>query len=87
MVEIADSVIYQKLKDEVVLLNMDNQHYYGLDDVGSAMWHALLEHGEVDSAAVAIERDYEVDGKVLRADLENLVHALVDAGLLKIKSV
>ncbi len=46
-----DDVIYQALKDEIVLLNMKNQQYFGLDDVGSDMWKLLVEYGDVETVA------------------------------------
>jgi hypothetical protein len=81
--QIGDTVIYQKMKDEVVLLNMENQHYYGLDDVAAAMWDRLLTDGNIDSAASSLEKIYNVDPVVLRADLEILVGDLLAAGLLR----
>ena len=82
-VQIGDSVIYQKLQDEVVLLNMESQHYFGLDGVGAAMWEALLRHGDVESAAASLHPLYQVDQATLRSDLQALVGSLVTAGLLK----
>jgi hypothetical protein len=82
-VHISDAAIYQKIQEEVVILNMENQHYYGLDDVGASMWQALLQHGSVEAAAASMEEYYHVDPSVLRRDLDTLVRALVAAGLLK----
>ena len=81
-IQIGDTVIYQKLKEEVVLLNIESQRYYGLDDVGSARWDAILKYGDVESAAAVLEKMYDVDGAVLRADLAVFLRELSAAGLL-----
>jgi Coenzyme PQQ synthesis protein D (PqqD) len=82
-VTIADSVLYQSLQGEVVLLNMETQHYFSLDDVGSRMWELLIELQKLPVVEERLLADFEVDPKVLREDLDRLVGGLMDAGLLK----
>jgi hypothetical protein len=82
-VEIADSVIYQKLQGEVVVLNMADQTCYALDDVGATMWQTLLDHKNLASTAVELEKVYQADPGTLRRDLDGLVSELIVAGLLR----
>jgi hypothetical protein len=82
-VEIGDSVLYQALQNEIVLLNLSTQHYYGLNDIGARMWELLVELRDVSSVAERLEASYEVDSAGLRADLEHLIGDLLKNGLLK----
>ncbi|MGA2713901.1 MAG: PqqD family protein [Bryobacteraceae bacterium] len=82
-VTIADAVLYQELEDEVVLLNMENQQYYGLNDVGAKMWKSLMESGNIAVAGELLSQTYEIEQAVIRSDLESLVRDLLKAGLLK----
>jgi len=82
-VEIAESVLYQFLEDEIVLLNLANQCYYGLDDVGGRMWELLIEEHAVSKVAERLQSEFDVAPENLRADLNQLVRELVSAGLLK----
>jgi len=82
-IKIGDSVLYQELEDEVVLLNMANQEYYGLNDVGAEMWKSLMETGTVEAAGDRLIAKYDIDDSVIRADLEVLVRNLIAAELLK----
>lgn len=82
-VAIGDSVLFQELEDEIVLLNMANQQYYGLNDVGAQMWKVLLDTSSVTTALDRLTELYEVEQDVLDADLQKLVRELLDAGLLK----
>ncbi|MDP9170971.1 MAG: PqqD family protein [Acidobacteriota bacterium] len=82
-VEIGEAVIFQSLDDEVVLLNMTNQQYYGLDDVGAAMWHLLVKHHDVETVVAKLNDIYDVDEDRLREDLQALIRNLVDVDLLK----
>ncbi len=77
-----DEVIFQPLQDEIVLLNMKDQRYFGLDDVGSAMWKLLVEVGDLETVADRICVEYDVDRATVRSDLNSLVADLIAAGLI-----
>jgi hypothetical protein len=82
-VEMGDSVIYQNLQDEVVILNMTSQQYYGLDAVGAAMWKMLLDESSVAAVVDRMSAEYEVEAEIVQRDLEELVQRLIESGLLK----
>lgn len=65
------------------MLELDSEHYFRLDDVGSRMWELLSEGGDVDSAYARLLEEYEVDAGVLRADLEDFIERLTAKGLLR----
>jgi hypothetical protein len=83
-VEPGDDVIYQALQNEIILLNLKSQQYFGLDDVGSAMWKLLVEQGDLESVAARISAEYDADETTVRDDLHILIGRLLDAGLLKL---
>jgi hypothetical protein len=80
---IGEAVLYQELEEEVVLLNMADQQYYGLDDVAAQMWKCLKEAGDLATAGDRLSRKYDVEAATVRADLARLVRELLAAGLLK----
>ena len=82
-VEIGDAVIYQRLQDEAVLLDMNTQKYYGLDTVATDMWELLLEHHDVDVVVQRLSAIYDSEEVTLRKDLISLVENLVSVQLLK----
>jgi hypothetical protein len=82
-VEIGDAVIFQKLRDEIVILNMSNQQYYGLNNVGAEMWQLLVENRDTEAVLERLRLNYAADGETLRKDLASLVTDLIAAGLLK----
>ena len=43
--QIAKDVLFQFVAGEAVLLNVNDNHYHGLDDVAPRMWQLLVEHG------------------------------------------
>lgn len=84
-IELAESVIYQEVEGEIVILDLAKQEYYGLDATGASMWLALLKHRNLDGVFDQLSTEYDVDSAVLRADLETLVNQLVGSGLLKLR--
>jgi predicted transcriptional regulator len=82
-IAIGDDVLYQVLDDELVLLNIANSQYYGLDNVGADMWNLLLEHREADIVVNRLREKYEVDETTVRCDLQTLIQSLRELGLLK----
>ena len=82
-VEPSDDVIFQPLKDEIILLNMKTQKYFGLDDVGSDIWRLLVECGDLETVADRMIAEYDADRDTIRKDLGILIDRLLEAGLLK----
>jgi hypothetical protein len=81
-VKIGESVLYQTLQDEVVLLNMSNQHYYGLNETGSRMWDLLLTLPSVAEVEASLVSEFAIDSNSVHSDLSKLVADLIHAGLL-----
>ncbi len=82
-VEISDDVIYQEVRDEVVLLNLESQQYFGLDSVGADVWKLLKEHGDSEAVVQGMKSSYRVDEAKLRSDVDALVADMVQAGLVR----
>jgi hypothetical protein len=84
-ITVPDAVLHEQMGEETVLLHMGNEHYYGLDEVGSRFWQLLREHRTLDPIVAALLEEYEVDEATLRADLERLVDDLADTGLIRVE--
>jgi len=72
-VKIPDDVLISKLQEESVILNLDNERYYGLDDVGTRFLSVLTSSDSIEAAYETLVREYDVEGQVLRQDLLQLV--------------
>lgn len=82
---VPDGVLISNLQDESVILNLDSERYFGLDDVGTRMLTVLSTSSSIEAAYELLLKEYDVDGEVLRRDLLSLVEQLVDQGLIKIE--
>ena len=83
-VSIPDDVLISNLQNEAVILNLDSERYFGLDDVGTRMFSVLTSSDSIEAAYEVLCEEYDVNGDVLRRDLLALVQHLVEQGLVKI---
>jgi Coenzyme PQQ synthesis protein D (PqqD) len=83
---VPEHVLFQEIQEHAALLNLESELYFGLDDVGTRMWKALLEAETVGAAAAALAGLYETDPEQIQNDLIDLVLELKKYGLLEIVS-
>ena len=85
-VVVAHDVLSTELGSEHVMLNLRDGTYYGLDEVGSAVWKLLQSPVTVAQICDAILDTYEVDADRCRRDVVRLLTELVERGLVEIRT-
>ena len=83
-VKIPDDVLISRLQEESVILNLDSERYFGLDNVGTRFLTILTTSDSIEAAYKQLLNEYDVDATVLREDLIALVEKLVEQGLVQI---
>jgi uncharacterized protein YjbK len=83
-ISIKPDVLVQELEGEIVLLNLDSEEYFGLDDVGSNMWLTLKDTGSVQVAYDRLLEQYDVEPEQLKADFLELIEKWLQHGLLEV---
>ena len=83
-VKIPDDVLISKLQEESVILNLDSERYYGLDDIGTRIMSVLTTSESIEAAYQTLVSEYDVDAEVLRQDLIDLIENLSKQGLISI---
>ena len=84
-VAVPQTVLSQELDGDLVLLDVENGEYYGLDEIGSHMWKLLSanENGPAEVLQVLLET-YEAPRDRLVADLKGFIAMLDHFRLLQI---
>lgn len=77
-----DEVLYYIGGQRVYLANLASEKSCVLDPVASSMWLNLIRTGDPEQCADAICREFEIDAKTARQDLEQLMEKLVLEGFL-----
>jgi len=79
-----EDVLISDVEGESVLLNLNSERYFGLDEVGTRMLSALTTSKSIQTAYEALLEEYQVEDEKLRHDLADLVDQLLDQGLLEV---
>jgi Coenzyme PQQ synthesis protein D (PqqD) len=82
-IKVPAHVLVQEIGGESVLLNLENERYFGLDETGTRMWAALTTARSIQSAYDSLLAEYEVDAERLRSDVQELVAKLMENGLVE----
>lgn len=77
-------VLIRFLDKESVLLNIDTERYFGLDETGTRMWQLVTAAPKVQDAYQQLLDEYDVQPEQLRENLTELLNRLVENGLLQI---
>jgi Coenzyme PQQ synthesis protein D (PqqD) len=72
--------------NEVVLLNLRDGIYYGLEDVGALIWSTLARPVTVRDICTAVCAEYDVDARRCERDVLEVVGDLSNCGLIQIRS-
>ena len=81
-----EDVLISSVEGESVLLNLNSERYFGLDEVGTRMISVLTSSNSIETAYESLLEEYEVENETLRRDLADLVDRLIDQGLLEVAS-
>jgi coenzyme PQQ synthesis protein D (PqqD) len=77
-------VLVRHLDEETVLLNLDTEKYFGLDETGTRMWELVTHLPTIEIAYGELAEEFEVEPEMLRNHLSELLGQLVENGLLKV---
>ena len=83
-VTFSDTVFAQEVDGEMVLLDMNSENYFGLDEVGTAIWQAMQEKETLQEVLDVLLEQYEVESDVLEKDLTDFVGKLKESGLIEV---
>ncbi len=84
-INIPQSLFVQEVDGEMVLLDMNSENYFGLDEVGTAIWQAMQEKETLKEVFEVLLEQYEVEPEVLEKDLLSFVEKLVESGLVEVE--
>ncbi len=86
-VQVLPDVLSQEVSGETVLLDLNNENYFGLNEVGTRIWQLLQEQNNLEKIYDIMLDEYEVDTKRLRKDFDDIIKQLVESGLIAYKEV
>ena len=79
---VSDEVLSQEVNGETVLLDLDGESYFGLNEVGTRIWQLIQSEQTVAETLDALSDEYDVSLEQLENDVGELLDKLTDAGLV-----
>lgn len=85
-VRISEHTLFQELSGEAVLLELSRGVYFGLDEVGTRIWHHLGAGRSLQETVAALVDEYDVTEAQGAEDLLALVRELEERRLIELCS-
>ena len=82
-VEVPKDVLVRYVDKEAVLLNLDTECYYGLDETGTRMWQVVTTAASIERAYEELLSEFDVEAELFRQQFSDLLGRLADFGLLR----
>ena len=84
-ITLSPEVISQEVSGETVLLDLESENYFGLDEVGTRIWQLIKETSDLQAIYNTLLEEYEVEEERLQTDLEALLGEIASLGLITLK--
>ncbi|MCA9906772.1 MAG: PqqD family protein [Anaerolineae bacterium] len=76
-------VLMREVGEEIVILNLRTEAYYGLNQQGARIWILLNESKSVQQILDTLLTEYDVERGTLAHDLQQLIDDLLEHGLIR----
>jgi len=83
-IRLAPDVMARRVGNELFILNVKTERYFGLDEVGSRTFFLLTDGASVGEALGQLETEYAVDPETLSKDIEGLIRQLAEHELIQV---
>ncbi|MGW8169149.1 MAG: PqqD family peptide modification chaperone [Sulfurovaceae bacterium] len=79
-----ENTIASPMEDDLVMMSMENNAYYGLNSVGRKVWELLESEQTLESLCAKLMEKYDVDLEICQRDVSALINQLEKAGLVTV---
>jgi hypothetical protein len=84
-ITLSPDVISQEVSGETVLLDLESENYFGLDEVGTRIWQLIKETNDLQAIFQTLLAEYDVSEDRLQQDLDNLLGEIAGLGLIRLE--
>ena len=86
-VHIMPDVLSQEVSGETVLLDLNHENYFGLNEVGTRIWQLLQEQDDLEEIYNILLGEYEVDAEKLKNDFDGIINELIEIKLITLEEM
>jgi hypothetical protein len=84
-ITLSPEVISQEVSGETVLLDLESENYFGLDEVGTRIWQLMKETSDLKAIYQTLLTEYDVSEERLQQDLNTLLGEIAKLGLVTLE--
>ncbi|MBP6700925.1 MAG: PqqD family protein [Halioglobus sp.] len=84
-ITLSPEVISQEVSGETVLLDLESENYFGLDEVGTRIWQLIKETNDLQAIYQTLLAEYDVSEQRLQQDLDTLLAEISGLGLIRLE--
>jgi hypothetical protein len=78
------SVLAAEVGDEIVMMSIEQGHYFGLDDIGSDIWKRIEPPCSFGALIDGLAADYEADRATIATDVQNLLGLMAEQDVVRL---
>jgi hypothetical protein len=81
-ITISPDVVFERVGDEIVLLEIAEGKYFSLNSIGSHIWELLVKTGDARAVLDQVHEEYDISYESLTRDFERFLGELGEKGLV-----
>ena len=81
--EPVSDVVVERVEGELVLLDLQRNEVFGLNEVGSMLWDTIARGGAPRAVVALVTEAFEIDEQTVLADVSELLEVLLAKGLVR----
>ena len=78
------SVLTAEVGGEIVMMSIEQGHYFGLDDIGSDIWKRLDSPCAFADLVDRLAADYDADRASIAADVRTLLEGMAERDVVRL---
>lgn len=86
-ISVSTNILVSNVADELVILDFNNEIYYGLNKTGSRVWNSLAKGNSILDTYEILLMGLKVQKEILLRDILTLIEKLAAKGLVNIAEV
>jgi hypothetical protein len=79
------SVLTAEVGGEIVMMNIEQGHYFGLDEIGSDIWKRIEPPCSFATLIEGLAADYEADRATIVAEVQSLLGNMANHDVVRLR--
>lgn len=81
----SSEVLCENIDDELVILNIKDGYYYGLNLVGAILWEALAQPRTIKDLYALVNQEFtELSAEEVQRDVDHFLNAMLEPALVNV---